>query len=356
MPDGCRFMAVVKANAYGHGDILIARLLNSMGVTDFAVATLEEGIALRKNNIKGMILILGYTAPAFVPLLNRYDLTQTVADAAHGIALKEYSDGRPVRVHLKIDTGMHRLGLSSENIKDVKTLLSTKGLLVTGMFTHLCCCDSLKKEDRQFTAMQINRFFGLTDTLKKEAIPIPPVHIQSSYGLINAPALPCSYARIGIMMYGCLSEKYPSDVTAMPPLTAIPDLLPVLSLYSYVVCIHKIPKGDTIGYGRAYRAEKEMTIAVIPVGYGDGYPRNISGKGQVLIKGRRAPIIGRICMDQMMVDISHIPGVRENDPVTLIGQEDKERILAEDLAWWSGTITNEILCRLSSRIHRIEAP
>lgn len=359
MPPGCHFMAVVKANAYGHGDTIVAGHLNSLGITDFAVATLEEGIRLRQENVSGQILILGYTPPECIPLLLRYDLTQTIVDEAHGQALENYlsrtagplSPGitftKPLKAHIKIDTGMHRLGLPPEDLSAIKKQLASRHILVTGMFTHLCCCDSLDAKDRLFTLEQIRRFFTLADQLKKQGTALPPLHIQSSYGLINNPALPCSYARIGIMMYGCFSQKPLS-------LIAVPDLWPVLSLHSYVALVREVPAKDTVGYGRAYKAKTDRKIAVIPAGYGDGYPRNISGKGYVLIHGHKAPIAGRICMDQMAVDISDIPDVCTGTPVTLLGREGSEEIRAEDIAGWSGTIANEILCRLGSRIHRIK--
>lgn len=347
MPEGCRFMAVVKANAYGHGDVFVARHLNRLGIFDFAVATLEEGIALRQNNILGTILILGHTPPQAVPLLLRYDLTQTVVDFGHGQALGQAAQmaGQVLKVHIKIDTGMHRLGLSPADPQQLEVLMANDALQVTGMFTHLCCCDSLAPDDRSFTQAQIAQFMTLVDALKARGLAVPPIHIQSSYGLINAPGLPCSYARIGIMMYGCFSQKDPQ-------LIAIPDLWPVLSLHSYIASIRHLHAGDTVGYGRTFRAQKDRTIAVIPAGYGDGYPRSISGKGFVLIHGQRAPIIGRICMDQMTVDISGIPNVQTGDAAVLIGRQGREEIRAEELAGWADTITNEILCRLGTRIRR----
>ena len=342
LPKSCAFMAVVKANAYGHGDIMTAHHLARIGVSDFAVATIEEGITLRKHKIPGNILILGYTPAACAHMLIRYDLTQTIVDPEHARAL---ADTRlPIKVHIKIDTGMHRLGVSCDDFHEVVQLLTNAPFQVTGMFTHLCCADSKAASDVQYTRQQIARFYALISQLQACQYPIPPIHIQSSYGVVNYPGLPCDYARIGIMMYGC-----GSSAEAHPEL----KLCPVLSLHSRVASIRKIKAGEPVGYGRTFISDSAKTLATIPIGYGDGYPRALSGQGYVLIRGRRAPIVGRICMDQLTVDISDIQGVHHGDKVTLIGSDGDEQITAEEIAGLAGTITNELLCRLGTRIRRI---
>ncbi len=395
LPKSCAFMAVVKANAYGHGDFIVARHLARIGVTDFAVATIEEAIALRRHKIPGNILILGYTPAACARLLLRYDLTQTIVDLAHARALADTL--LPIKVHLKIDTGMHRLGLNCDDFQDVSDLLMHFPFQVTGMFTHLCCADSQNSEDVQYTRQQTTRFYALVSQLKACNYPVPPIHIQSSYGVINYPNLPCDFARIGIMMYGCASSGDfdvsnihvsntsgdfdcgdVSDIDCgnangnfdcanvndigganRPALDSAPSaptrlsLRPVLSLHSRVVSIRKINAGESVGYGRTFISDAPKILATIPIGYGDGYPRALSGRGNVLIHGQRAPILGRICMDQLTVDVSGISDVKIGDKVTLIGSDGNETITAEEVAGLAQTITNELLCRLGPRIRRI---
>lgn len=345
LPKHCQFMAVVKANAYGHGDIPIARHLAGMGIRDFAVATLEEGIALRKHKIPGNILILGYTPPQCAGALHTYALTQTVADLAHASALSK--TGTPLDIHIKVDTGMHRLGVASDDFAAIEEIIHMPGLHTLGIFSHLCCADSQAPEDIRFTRAQIARFLALCSQLKACGYENIATHIASSYGAVNYPDLPCDYARIGIMMYGALSS---SDAA----LSARLRLRPVLSLHSRIAAIRHISAGESVGYGRTYISRSDMTIAVIPIGYADGYPRALSNQGHVLIHGCRAPIIGRICMDQLTVDISGIPDIKDGDTVTLLGRDGLEEITVERLADLAGTITNELLCRLGPRITRLE--
>lgn len=344
MSDNCRLMAVVKANAYGHGSIMVASLLNKAGIGNFAVATIQEGIELRHYGIKGDILILGYTEPFLARELSEYQLTQTVIDYNYGRELD--SMGIPLKVQIKIDTGMHRLGFQAENIREVLGIFEASNLKITGMFTHLSTADSREAEDIAFAKGQIDRFYTLVKQLKERKIQVP-IHIQSTYGLLNYNELTCDYARIGIGMYGALSSA--KDKTIIHP-----DLRPVLSLHSRVALIRQIAGGESVGYGRAYCADGERTIAVITIGYGDGYPRSLSeGRGEVIIKGVKVPVIGRICMDQLIVDITGTEGINRGDIATLIGKEEEALILAEEVSDKAGTIANELLSRLGSRLPRI---
>lgn len=344
MKGDCKMMAVVKANAYGHGSVETAISLNNAGIKNFAVATLNEGIELRLNGIRGDILVLGYTDVSYARELKEYRLTQTVVDYTYGMELENKKI--PVNVHIKIDTGMHRLGMEAKDMERIKEIFSFKYLNVTGMFTHLCAADSRSLEDIYFTEKQIERFHQLVNELKAIGIKVP-VHIQSSYGLLNYQELSCDYARIGIAMYGCLSSA--KDKTVI-----MPELKPVLSLQSRLVLTRNIPAGECVGYGRVYQASEDRTIGILAVGYGDGYPRELSeGKGQVLIKGVKVPVIGRICMDQLMIDITGLPGIKRGDIGTLIGGSANEMIPADEVADSAGTIANELLSRLGNRLPRI---
>lgn len=340
MHEGCELMAVVKANAYGHGAYEISTHLEKIGIQAFAVATIDEGISLRKYGIRGEILILGYTSIYRVSELKKYNLTQTLISLEYANALNK--QGVTVNTHLKIDTGMHRLGIDCKDILKVKEVFNMKNINVCGIFTHLCCADSLRHEDVLFTREQINNFFSLIDDLKDSGITIPKLHIQSSYGLLNYPDIKCDYVRAGIALYGCLSS--PNDNTLLKL-----DLRPVLSLKSKVVLIREIKKGDSIGYGRCFTAERDSLIAILPIGYGDGYPRNLScGNGRVIINNHYAPVIGRVCMDQLAVDITDAGDVCVGDTVTLIGSEKDCKLSAPDVADCSGSISNELLCRITT--------
>lgn len=346
LPAGCRIMAVVKANAYGHGAVPISIYLNNLGINAFAVATIDEGVKLRKRGVKGEILILGYTPANRASILSRYHLSQTVADAGHAAELNRL--GKPVPIHIKVDTGMNRLGENYRHVSEIASIFRCKNLCVAGIFTHLCVPDRLEEADIAFTNQQVKNFYKILDQLRARQIDIPRIHMQSSYGVLNYPELQCDYARIGIALYGSLST--PGAVTKCSL-----DLRPVLALKSKVVLVRTIKAGESVGYGRAFIARKEMKIAVVSIGYADGFPRSLSaGNGHVLIRGRRVAILGRICMDQLIVDGTGIPNIERGDIVTLIGKDGPEEIAVEQVAFSAGTITNELLSRLSgSRLKRI---
>lgn len=345
MPDGCRLMAAVKGNAYGHGDVQVAKHLNQVGIDAFAVASIDEGIRLRKHGVKGTILILGYTALERAAELAHYRLSQTVIDCEHALRLNAF--GKPIHVHIKVDTGMHRMGEPCDHVSEIAGIFGMKNLCADGIYTHLSASDSMEPEDIEFTEVQIERFGRLLEALRQEDIVLPKIHVQSSYGLLNYPHLRCDYARVGIALYGKMSS--PHDQTRLHL-----DLWSVLSLKARVSLVRTIAAGESVGYGRRFTAESDSRIAVIPIGYGDGLPRNLSGgKGSVLIHGRRAPVIGRICMDQLMVDVTGIPGVKRGDIATLIGKDGSAEITAEQLAADAGTITNELLSRIGARVKRV---
>lgn len=342
MMENCELMAVVKTEAYGHGAFEISTHLNKMGVRAFAVATIDEGIKLRKYGIDGDILILGYTSIQRASELKKYDLTQTLGDYDYAKALN--NQGIIVKVHIKIDTGMHRLGISADDFIKVKRVFSMRNIKVCGIFTHLCCSDSLEEDDVLFTKSQIDRFYGLIDVLEVSGITIPKLHIQSSYGLLNYPYLKCDYIRAGIALYGVLSS--PNHKTKLEL-----DLKPVLSLKSKVVLIRSVKEGDSVGYGRSFTAERDSRIAILPVGYGDGYPRSLSMENSsIIINRQRVPVIGRICMDSLVVDITDAGEVSVGDTAILIGMDECGALPAPDVAESYGSISNELLCRMGARM------
>lgn len=345
LPTRCQLMPVLKANAYGHGAVLLAKKLSRMGIEAYAVACLAEAIELRKAGIKGEILILGYTEPELADKLRKYHLTQMVVDAAYAEQLEQYR--KKLHVHIGIDTGMHRLGERSENIEQIVRMFQSESLVIDGMMTHLCTDDSLLWQDQQYTREQAERFYEVVKTLEQRGCRRPKLHMQSSYSVLLYPELAEEYARVGIALYGVLSTKKDTENWGR-------HLQPVLSLKAKVASVRRIYKGEGAGYGLDLAAERDMRLATLTIGYADGYPRALSGgKGTVLLGGKRAPIAGRICMDQMMVDVTDIPQVQAGDTATLIGSMGEERISVCDLAQQAGTISNEILSQLGTRLTRI---
>lgn len=341
LPANAELMGVVKREAYGHGSYAVATHLEKTGVKAFAVATIDEGIALRRYGIRGEILILGFTDVRRAKELKTYRLTQTLIDFPYAEKLNRQKI--PVSVHIAIDSGMHRLGLDTDDLDGVQKLFQMKHLRIQGIFTHLCCADSRKPEDISFTRKQIRSFYGLISQMETAGLPIPKIHLQSSYGLLNYPDLPCDYVRAGISLYGVFSS--PDDRTLLQP-----KLRPVLALKAKVVLIREISRGETVGYGRTFRAERNSRIAILPIGYGDGLPRNLSGKAMVRISTHLLPVIGRICMDQLAIDLTGADDVSVGDTAILIDNAENSPLLAPNVAALSGSISNELLCRLGARL------
>ena len=345
LPQSCALMPAVKANAYGHGAVPVARELNRLGVRAFCVATAQEGAELRENGVEGEILVLGYTHPALFPLLQDWGLSQTVADLDHAGELARFGQG--LCVHIGIDTGMHRLGLDWQDTESLARICRGKELRVKGIFTHLCTEDSCRKEDIEFAQKQGERFFSAVEALRRMGCAIPKAHILSSCGLLNCPELGGDYARTGIALYGLTSR--PEDMWRGDA-----ALRPVLSLKARVASVRRLSPGEGAGYGLEFCPERETRLAALSIGYADGLPRDLScGAGRVLIRGREAPVAGRICMDQTLVDVTDIPGVQAGDEAVLIGRSGRKSISAYELAAQTGTITNEIVSRLGPRLERI---
>lgn len=335
LPPGCELMAVVKADAYGHGMSAVVPRLLSLGVRSFAAATLGEAAQLRALGAEGTVLILGYTPPERAGELARLGFTQTVADLAHAEALN--AQGVPLRVHLKIDTGMHRLGIAWDEPEAASAVFRMENLTVDGIFSHLCCADSPAPDDVSFTRGQIRRFYALTAALAARGIPLPKLHLQSSYGLLNYPELHCDYARVGLALYGAAEGVAARSL----------GLRPVLSLRARIASVREVTKGESVGYDRAFTARRKSRIAVLPIGYADGYPRALSNAGLVRIRGCLAPVAGLVCMDQLAVDVTDVPGVAVGDAAELIGAPP---LTAGEVAARCGTIPNELLSRLGTRL------
>lgn len=344
LPDGCELMPAVKADAYGHGAVLISRELNRLGVKAFCVATVQEGVELRENGIFGEILILGYTHPKQFPLLERYDLAQTVIDLPYAETLEKY--GQKVKVHIAVDTGMHRLGEPFENIENIGKMFDLQNLKIEGIYTHLCADDTESPEDRAFTMAQGRAFYDVVSQLGERGRVCPKTHLLASYGILNYPELAGDYARIGIALYGLLSTRADTENCAVP-------LEPVLTVKARVASVKDLYQGEAAGYGLQFVADQDTRIAVLAIGYADGIPRSLScGAGSVLIHGCQAPVAGRICMDQTLVDISGVADVKTGDVAVIIGRSGEAQITACDLAEQTGTISNEILSRLGERLER----
>ncbi|MCI9136282.1 MAG: serine racemase VanT catalytic subunit [Lachnospiraceae bacterium] len=344
LPKDCALMPAVKANAYGHGAVPVSRALQEHGVKSFCVASAAEGIELREAGITGEILVLSYSHPEQFRDLLAYDLTQTVVDGNYAEEL--HRDGRKFTVHVGVDTGMHRLGERWENIEEIVRIFQFSNLKVTGIYSHLCVSDGITQAERAYTLEQIHHFEHVAEELHRRGFHGFKCHLQGSYGILNYSELCFDYARAGIALYGILSGK--SDWV-----NAAVDLKPVLSLKARVESVKMLYQGESAGYGLTYSAGKNRKIGILSIGYADGVPRNLSNCGYVLCKGKAAPIVGRICMDQMMVDFSGIEQVKAGDEAVLIGKSGELEIRAEDMAQWAGTISNEILSRMGERLERI---
>lgn len=346
LPEGCALMPAVKANAYGHGASLISKALQKMGIRNYCVASAAEGAELRRAGICGQILILGYTHPEDFDLLTEYDLTQTVLDCAYGKVLEAY--GKPLPVHVGIDTGMHRLGETYENGSGIRKLWDYKNLRITGIYSHLCTSDGTTETDRRYMRLQEMRFQKVLGELQLKAPKRYAVHLQGSYGILNKEELTGRYglARAGIALYGVLSA-------ASETLEQTYDLKPVLSLKARITCTKELKKGEGAGYGLAWHADSARKLAAVSIGYADGVPRTLSNRGHALVRGKKVPVVGRVCMDQLLLDVTDVPEICPGEEAVFIGRSGTARIRAEEMAAESGTITNEILSRLGSRLVRM---
>lgn len=339
--DQTDIMAVVKADAYGHGDVEVALVLQNQGVKNFAVSNISEAIKLRKAGIGGQILILGYTPVDELDALVEYDITQTIISQEYAQLLIEKKAS--MKCQLALDTGMNRIGIDVENHSECEKIirLCYSSLKLTGIFTHLCVADNQDFESDIFTKNQIKKFREICCMISDLQLPYRH-YCNSAAGLWHNND--GNLVRLGIILYGLK----PSYHNVLPT-----GIEPALKWKSVVSMVKTVYPGETIGYGRTYFVEKEMQIATIPTGYADGYNRLLSNKGEVLIRGKKAPIVGRICMDQFMVDVSNIPDVEIEEEVVLIGRSGNETITADEMAEMLETIGYEIVCDISKRVPRV---
>ena len=341
-------IAVIKTDAYGHGALPIAKELEHKDVVfGYGVATAEEALQLKNNGIRKPIIIIGYSFPSAYEEMIVRDVRLTVftpemLEEINSIAKRL---GLIARVHIKVDTGMSRIGIypDDEGLSFVQTALGYTNIRVEGIFTHLARSD---EEDKKYALGQLTRFHDFVDRVKEElGFSFDIVHCLNSAGIIELNEYCDTCVRAGIIMYGMWpSDEVRRDIIALKPL---------LSLKSHITFIKKVPAGVQISYGGTYETDSETVVATVPVGYGDGYPRSLSNKGYVLVRGMRVPIIGRVCMDQFMIDVSLVPGVSTFDEVTLIGTDGKECITMEDLQHWSGMLNYELACLIGKRVPRV---
>lgn len=343
-----KIMAVVKTDGYGHGSVPIARRLQDKEfMYGFGVATIEEAMELKKQGIRLPILVLGYTFPDCFDLLAKEEIRPALFREDHLPLLSNAAGkcGKPIRVHIKVDTGMSRIGINpdEDGLRFVKKAAETKGLEIEGIFTHFARADETDKEPAY---KQLRLFQDFVRRVEKElGVTVPIKHCANSAATLEMPEAQMDVVRPGIIIYGL----HPSEEVDLSKVS----LKPALSLYSRVVFIKELAAGREISYGGTFVAKETIRVATIPVGYGDGYPRSLSGRGYVLIRGKRAPILGKVCMDQFMVDVTQIPEAREDDIVTLVGCDGKERITAEMIGALSGRFNYEFVCDLGKRVPRV---
>ena len=346
LPEGVKLLGVVKANAYGHCAVPVASYLENQ-VDYFATATIEEAIELRENGISAPILILGYVSPSQYGDLVEYDITQTIDSYAQALALEKEAarQNRKAKAHLAVDTGMTRIGfqVTEHDADEAAKIADLPHIELEGMFTHFSCAD---QEDKTYCSMQMEKYDKMTALLAERGVTIPLRHICNSAGIMEFDDHRFEMVRSGIITYGI----YPSEEVKKERL----DLIPALSWKSHVIHVKEVGPGIGVSYGATYVTEKPMTrIATVSAGYADGYPRALSNQGCVLIHGKKAPIIGRICMDQMMVDVTDIPDVQVEDVVTLVGTDGDETITIEEIANPAARFDYEMLCDISSRVTRV---
>ena len=345
--DHARLIAVVKADGYGHGAVPVAKMFEACSyVWGYAVACLEEAAELREQGIRKPILILGCVFPDQFEEMIRYDVRPAVymESMAERISQEAVRQGKDAFIHIKIDTGMGRIGfpVTEESADAIERISRLPGIRIEGMFTHFAKAD---ERDKTYTFLQHDRFMRMKELVEKRQVPVRYFDCDNSAGIIDFPDMKHDLARAGIAMYG----MYPSDEVDQKAV----DLRPALSLISHVSFVKEVEAGTPISYGGTFVSDRPMRVATIPVGYGDGYPRSLSNKGDVLIHGKRARILGRVCMDQFMADVTDIPETAFMDRVVLVGRDGDEEITVDELADLSGRFNYEFVCCLGKRIPRI---
>ena len=348
LKEGVQITAVLKTNAYGHGAVEIAKVLEPLDyVWGYAVAAFEEAVELREAGLRKPILLLGYVFPYCYQELAKMNIRPAVfrEDMLEQLSAAAKAAGKKIKIHIAVDTGMSRIGIFPDEtgLDFVKKALETEGLQVEGMFTHFARAD---EADRSFTEEQLEKFVWLTEAVKERlSYDIPIRHCSNSAGIIEYPHANMTMVRAGITLYGL----WPSDEVRKD----IVPLEPVMSLRSHIIYIKEISAGTPVSYGGTWAPDHTVRLATVPVGYGDGWPRSLSNKGYVLIRGQKAPIRGRVCMDQFMVEVTDIPDAAEGDEVTLIGRDGDAYISMEEVGDLSGRFNYELACDINPRVPRL---
>lgn len=340
-----KLMVVLKADGYGHGAVPIAKRIDDIADA-YGMAIVEEAVELREAGITKPILVLGYTASHLYDKIVQYDITQTIFQYETAYELNEAAKkaGKKVKIHIKLDTGMSRIGFAAteESIEEIVKISKLSNLYMEGVFTHFAKADEI---DKEATRLQYRRFTEMLERLEQRGVTFAIRHVSNTAAIIDLPEYNLDMVRCGIGTYG----MYPSvDVQKNRVI-----LTPAMELKTHISYVKELPKGVGISYNGTYVTERPMRVATVPVGYGDGYPRLLSSKGRVLIHGKSAPILGRVCMDQFMVDVSEIPEAKQNDDVTLMGHDGYECIPTEEISAYAGTINYEIVCEVGKRIPRV---
>ncbi|MGO5064251.1 MULTISPECIES: alanine racemase [unclassified Clostridium] len=339
-------IGVIKANAYGHGAMEIAPTLLENGVTRLAVAVLSEAMELRMSGVKRPIMILGYTPGSLGDMLLDNDIEQSVYSYNDALELSRVAvlKRKILKIHIVIDTGMGRIGFlpTKESVEDVYKISKLPNIKIEGIFSHFSSADELNKD---YTLYQMNKYNEFINELENKNLSIPIKHIANSAAIIDLENTHLDAVRAGIIMYG----YYPSNDVLKDNI----KLKPVMSLKTSIVHIKKVPAGEYISYGRTFKTEKESIIATLPIGYADGYNRLLSNKGKVIVNGKLAPIVGRVCMDQCMIDVTSIEDLKVGDLVTIMGEENGVSYTAEDIASEIGTISYEVICNVNKRVPRV---
>lgn len=342
-----KVMAVIKADGYGHGAVQIAEMMERWNyIWGFAVATLDEAVVLRTEGIQKPILVLGCVFPDQYMEMLKHEIRMNIytEEMAESISRMAAREGKTAYMHIKLDTGMSRLGfgINEQSAETIKRISKMPNVNMEGIFTHFTKAD---EKDKSFTKKQIQEFVWMTERLKEKNVQFTYEHCSNSAGIIDVPEANFDIVRAGISTYGL----YPSEEVDKTNV----KLKPALALKSHVAFVKEIERGTPVSYGGTFVAKEKMKIATIPVGYADGYPRSLSNKGYVLIRGKKAPILGRVCMDQFMVDVTQIEGVSFGDKVTMIGKDGNEILPVEVLSELSGRFNYEFVCDLGKRIPRV---
>ncbi len=339
-------IAVVKADAYGHGALNVSEILLENGATKLAVAVITEALDLRHGNINAPIMILGYTPLDFAGDLINYDIEQTIFDLGYAKKLSEIALnlGKKAKVHIALDTGMGRIGflINDNSFSEVMEICSLEGLEVVGIFTHFSTAD---ENDKSYSNEQFEKFVSFNNKLKNKGINIPLKHVSNSGAIIDMPNTYLDGVRAGIVLYG----YYPSEQVEKQNL----DLKKAITIKTQVAHVKVLDEGEYISYGRKFKTERKSIIATLPIGYADGYSRALTGKAKVIINGKFAPVVGTICMDQCMIDVSDIGDVNVGDEVVVLGQDGDLKFDADDIADAINTINYEVLCMIKQRIPRV---